>query len=102
MLRKISSCLINGENLLTGAAGDGSKTAAQIPTAIGHQIPRAGETENPDDRKVVAGGNSETSRRHLVAWIWQECSKIRHLWRLTDSEVSSRLAYPCKGDWRGH
>src|SRR4051794_14972008 len=36
---------------------------AQIPTAIGHQIPRAGETEIPDDRKAVGGGNPETSRR---------------------------------------
>src|SRR4051794_19525035 len=26
---------------------------------------------------------------HLVAWIWQESSKIRYLWRLTDSEISS-------------
>src|SRR5215212_5899605 len=36
--------------------------------------------------------------KHLVAWIRQESSKIRYLWRLTDSEVSSffsRLAYPC-------
>src|SRR3954465_2582919 len=36
--------------------------------------------------------------RHLVAWIRQESSRIRHLWRLTDSEVSSLfsgLAYPC-------
>src|SRR3954451_5380319 len=35
---------------------------------------------------------------HLVAWIRQESSRIRHLWRLTDSEVSSLfsgLAYPC-------
>jgi hypothetical protein len=35
---------------------------------------------------------------HLVAWIRQESSKIRYLWRLTDSEVSSSfsgLAYPC-------
>src|SRR3954465_4502330 len=35
---------------------------------------------------------------HLVAWIWQESSRIRHLWRLTDSEVSSLFngsAYPC-------
>ena len=35
---------------------------------------------------------------HLVAWIRQESSKIRYLWRLTDSEVSSlfnELAYPC-------
>src|SRR3954453_8917903 len=34
-----------------------------------------------------------------VAWIRQESSKIRHLWRLTDSEASSlfsRLAYPCR------
>src|SRR3954470_21814635 len=27
--------------------------------------------------------------RHLVAWIRQESSGIRHLWRSTDSEVSS-------------
>src|SRR4051812_17804415 len=36
--------------------------------------------------------------RHLVAWIQQESSRIKHLWRLTDSEVSSLLnglAYPC-------
>src|SRR3954469_2607241 len=36
--------------------------------------------------------------RHLVAWIRQESSKIRHLWRLTDSEIASPfsgLAYPC-------
>src|SRR3954463_5000440 len=35
---------------------------------------------------------------HLVAWIRQESSRIRHLWRLTDSEVPSLfrgLAYPC-------
>src|SRR3954451_11634176 len=35
---------------------------------------------------------------HLVAWIRQESSRIRYLWRLTDSEVSSlfsELAYPC-------
>src|SRR4051812_22461177 len=41
---------------------------------------------------------SGPGRRHLVAWIRQESSKIRHLWRLTDSEVSSLfsgLAYPC-------
>src|SRR3954471_1920067 len=33
-----------------------------------------------------------------VAWIRQESSRIRHLWRLADSEVSSLfngLAYPC-------
>src|SRR5215213_1841174 len=33
-----------------------------------------------------------------VAWIRQESSRINHLWRLTDSEVSSLfsgLAYPC-------
>src|SRR5215204_2521393 len=33
-----------------------------------------------------------------VAWIRQESSRIRHLWRLTDSEVSSLFsgsAYPC-------
>src|SRR5215218_4210507 len=33
-----------------------------------------------------------------VAWIRQESSRIRHLWRLTASEVSSLfsgLAYPC-------
>src|SRR5215217_7225956 len=37
-------------------------------------------------------------QKHLVAWIRQESSRIRHLWRLTDSEVSSLfsgLAYPC-------
>src|SRR3954470_7972162 len=43
--------------------------------------------------------------RHLVAWIWQESSRIKHLWRLTDSEVSSLfsgLAYPCnKVPFRG-
>src|SRR3954452_9252689 len=36
--------------------------------------------------------------RHLVAWIRQESSGIRHLWRSTDSEVSSLfsgLAYSC-------
>jgi hypothetical protein len=35
---------------------------------------------------------------HLVARIWQESSRIKHLWRLTDSEISSlfsELAYPC-------
>src|SRR3954454_10986141 len=35
---------------------------------------------------------------HLVAWIRQESSRIKHLWRLTDSEISSLfsgLAYPC-------
>src|SRR5215213_6165898 len=35
---------------------------------------------------------------HLVAWIRQESRRIRHLWRLTDSEVSSLfsgLAHPC-------
>ena len=34
----------------------------------------------------------------LVAWIRQESSRIRHLWRLRDSEVLSLfsgLAYPC-------
>src|SRR4051794_7194958 len=34
---------------------------------------------------------------HLVAWIRQESSRIRYLWRLTASEVSSLfsgLAYP--------
>src|SRR3954467_11331193 len=62
MLRKLASCLINAANLLTGAAGGGSPPTAQIPTAIGHQIPRAGETEIPDDRKVAGGGKSETSR----------------------------------------
>ena len=34
----------------------------------------------------------------LVAWTRQEFSRIRHLWRLTDSEVLSlfrELAYPC-------
>src|SRR5215217_4998703 len=39
-----------------------------------------------------------TDLRHLVAWIRQESSRIRHLWKLTDSEVSSLfsgLAYPC-------
>src|SRR3954466_1094570 len=42
--------------------------------------------------------NSAQEPKHLVAWIRQESSKIRHLWRLTDSEVSSLfsgLAYPC-------
>src|SRR5215218_5256307 len=36
--------------------------------------------------------------RHLVAWIQQGSSRIRHLWTLTDSVVSSLfsgLAYPC-------
>ena len=35
---------------------------------------------------------------HLVAWIRQESSRIRHLWRLIDSEILSLfscLAYPC-------
>ena len=35
---------------------------------------------------------------HLVAWIRQEFSRIRHLWRLIDSEILSLfsgLAYPC-------
>jgi hypothetical protein len=27
--------------------------------------------------------------RHLVAWIWQESSRIKYLWRLTDSKISS-------------
>ena len=48
---------------MIGAAGRGSPPTAQIPTAIGHQIPRAGETEIPDDQKVAGGGKSETSRR---------------------------------------
>src|SRR3954466_11845073 len=49
----------------------------------------------------VPGGELRSSAghtSHLVAWIRQESSKIRYLWRLTDSEVSSLfggLAYPC-------
>src|SRR4051812_41337289 len=41
---------------------------------------------------------SKLRLRHFVAWIRQESSRIRYLWRLTDSEVSSLfsgLAYPC-------
>src|SRR3954467_4642224 len=60
-----------------------------------------------DRRKVggqaataIGGCGSVVGRNfcHLVAWIRQESSKIRHLWRLTDSEVSSLfsgLAYSC-------
>src|SRR3954451_6996720 len=42
--------------------------------------------------------NSAQEPKHLVAWIRQESSGITHLWRLTDSEVSSLfsgLSYPC-------
>src|ERR1700712_1115593 len=38
------------------------------------------------------------ARRDLVAWIRQEPSKTRHLWRLTNSEICclfKGLAYPC-------
>src|SRR3954447_19102218 len=64
MHRALAARLINtAKELIAWAAGGGSPPTAQIPTAIGHQIPRAGETEIPDDRKVAGGGKSETSRR---------------------------------------
>src|SRR5215213_8470769 len=57
----------------------------------------------PDaDRRCPAAGRIRglpvPVEKHLVAWIRQESSRIRHLWKLTDSEVSSLfsgLAYPC-------
>jgi hypothetical protein len=55
--------LINAaKELMAWAACGASPPTAQIPTAIGHKISRAGETEIPDDWKVAVGGKSETSR----------------------------------------
>src|SRR3982751_3959322 len=39
------------------------------------------------ERLVQTGIGPVPVRRHLVAWIRQESNRIRHLWRLTDSEI---------------
>src|SRR5215212_6646987 len=57
-------------------------------SAVVHRQSRAGIAQKASAIGIL---------RHLVAWIRQESNKIRHLWRLTDSEVSSllsELAYP--------
>src|SRR3954471_19426237 len=50
------------------------------------------------ERHLDIADDRQPCIRHLVAWIRLESSRIRHLWRLTDSEVPSLfrgLAYPC-------
>ena len=45
---------------------------------------------------MLTASNRDYPRSTDVAWIRQESSRIRHLWRLTDSEsIFSGLAYPC-------
>src|SRR4051794_33385397 len=69
------------------------------------EMPRCGRSQERSKDHVpsivltwISQKPSPSSSRHLVARIRQESSRIRHLWRLTDSEVSSLfsgLAYPC-------
>ena len=71
------------------------RTAEKALTAVIQEAYIQGVSTRAVDDLVKAMGGSGI---HLVAWIRQESNRIRHLGRLTDSEILSLfsgLAYPC-------